>query len=362
MGAPDYYATLGVARDADAARLKAAYRQMAVQLHPDRRPGDPRATERFQAVVEAWSVLSDPERRRRYDAGEPVRATPVEPGSSLQELFGGILDGLFGVRTKRPVDGRDRRYELTVSLAEVAVGATKTLILPADRPCPHCHGRGFAPGSVPEVCDRCGGAGEVQRRQVLRSQVQDCPACSGRGYVIVEACERCAGGGEVSVPEPLTIAVPAGVLAGERLLIRGAGAPGRSGGRAGDCYVHIDVEAHPVLERDGDDLVMDRPVGVIDAMLGASVRVPTATGSALIDVRPGTRDGTVLKMRGHGVGRRDGSGRGDQRVRVRLELPTRVEAEAAAALRQARDRLGPAAFPESAAFDAALAKGGDDDA
>ena len=284
MGNPDYYAVLGVPHHAEQEKLKAAYRRLAIAYHPDKHPDDPEATSRVQRIVQAYNVLSDPKTRQRYDDGHQVQEIPIESGTNFQEFFGSIIDGVFGVGIPKPERGRDRKYRLALTLEEVARGARKVLDLPHEEPCSRCSARGFLPGCVPEVCGRCEGAGEIQRRKTLRSKIQDCPDCLGRGYRITEPCPRCKGTTIETVVRPVTITVPAGVKHGAKLLIRHAGQPGRHGGEPGDCFVHIKQLKHPSLVRDGLTLRSERPITVFDALLGARISVRrggATTASAL---------------------------------------------------------------------------------
>jgi len=346
---PDYYAVLCVPRDADAVTVRRAYRDLAARHHPDRHPGDDGATARFKALVEAYSVVGDAERRRAYDAGLAA-GIPTEARGGVTELVGGIVDRLFGVKERRPRDGRNRRYRLTVSFRDAMLGTPQSLRLPAERTCDTCYGRGFPLGSLPTVCGRCAGSGAVQGRPFLRSVIDPCGSCDGRGYIMSAVCEGCGGEGLVTVDEEVTVQLPAGTSDGDRLRVRGAGEPGRHGGADGDLLVDVTVEPHRVLERDGDDIVVTRPVPVTRAILGGVLDVPTLDGPRSIRLPAGSEDGTVLRMAGFGVPRPDGE-RGDQRVTLRLELPQALSPEARAAFTTAAAALDPSAYPGSRRFE-----------
>ncbi|MCB9727552.1 MAG: DnaJ domain-containing protein [Deltaproteobacteria bacterium] len=351
---PDYYAVLGVPRGADALTIRRAYRQLAASYHPDRHPGgSPLATVRFQRVVEAFGILGDPERRERYDAGQAIDAPKVEEGTALAELFGSVVDQLFGVKARSLQPGPDVLYRLDLEFAEAALGTRRELSLPRPDPCARCDGRGFPLEHLPEICPRCAGRGEIQRRRGLRSAVEACPDCDGRGHLVVVACEACEGRGRVEVRRPLRIDVPPGVADGAELLIRGAGGAGRHGGPPGDCIVRLTVRPHPLLRRRGMDVLLERPVRVFDAMAGGWLDVPTLEGPRRLRLAPNTGDGAVLRMSGLGVAATGGA-RGDQLVTIRLEWPTGLSAEQAAALEALARQSGPETFPRTARFEAAV--------
>jgi len=351
VGRPDYYAALGVARDADAPALKAAYRRLAARLHPDRNAGQAEVAARFKGVVEAWAVLGDDARRAAYDAAlQSGDALAVERASGLAEVVGGLVDGLFGVKEGRPEGGRNRVYRLTVSFADAVLALPQVLRLPTSRPCAACEGRGFPLGGVPELCGRCLGQGSIQGRPFLRSARLACPDCEGRGYALVERCEACAGAGMTAVEERVEIRLPPGCVGGERLRVRGRGEPGRWGGADGDLWVELSVAEHPVLRRDGDDLLLRRPVSVFTAMTGGSVTVPTVDGERAVRLPACSADGTVLRLAGYGARRVDGE-RGDLRVELAVELPVALGDEARAALARVAAGVAPAAFPRTRSFE-----------
>ena len=351
-----------MAPGADGSTIKAAYRRLAASVHPDRHGGDGEATERFKVLVEAYSVLADDERRATYDAGQAVKLPiPVEAGSGPAELVGSLVDKLFGVRTKGPLPGDDLRYRLTLTFVERALGGRRELLVPVQERCGTCHGRGLPPLTLPDACERCAGAGELQVRRGLRSVIDDCPDCAGRGYRIDEPCPGCGGGGTVTVRRKVEIEVPPGLAEAEKLLIRGAGQPGRHGGAPGDLYVQIShSEDHPVLQLLGRDVRCERPLPMLDAILGARITVPTIEGTARIQVPRGSRDGAVLRMANFGARMRGEEGRGDQLVTLRLELPTNLDPEQLGAMQALRKRLGADNAPRSTAFEASLGGESDD--
>lgn len=348
---PDLYGVLGVPRGADADAIKQAYRRQALLLHPDRHPDDPGAQLRFQALARAYEVLSDETMKKAYDAGQAIEGLRTQAGSGVAEGLGKVIDGVFGIKRRKPAEGRDVRYNLRLTLEEVAVGTTRTLALPSDQDCSGCGGRAYAEGSVPELCERCEGGGELQMRKALRTTIGACPDCAGRGYKVTVPCPRCQGVGREEITKEVEITCPPGLAQGEKLLIRGAGRPGQGGGPNGHCYVHIDIAPHPVLSIEGKDIRMERPVTVFDALLGAKISVPTVRGERTITVPQGTEDGTVLRMKGFGATPRDGGEPGDQKVRIRVEMPKRLPEDVRKDLRALASRVDKGTFVKTRAFE-----------
>ena len=352
---PDYYAILGVTTDASSLVLKRAYRRLALQYHPDRHPDDEETTRCFQRLVEAYSVLGDAEQRAAYDAGLDIKAPiPVEPGSTAAEWVGGLLDRFFGVRDKRAVRGLDLSYTLVIDFACAMLGGEQTLSVPRRIECPRCLGRSIPLHVLPDACTRCHGNGELQVRQGLRATLVACPDCLGRGYQITEPCGECQGQGEVEERYPLTINVPAGVKADERLLIRQAGHPGRHGGEPGDLFVHLSVREHALLELRDLDILCERPITFWDALNGCRLKVPSVDGIIHIKVPPESVDGEVLKVPGYGARLRGTQQRGDLLVTLRVEMPTGLGPEQREVLARAFGTLPPTAFPEKTAFEALM--------
>ena len=355
---PDYYAVLGVRRDAEPLAIKQAFRRLAGLYHPDRHQGDERATARFQALVEAYEVLGRPESRAAHDSGRDPGGVRLEPGSGITELLGQVVDQLFGVRERRPRAGRDREYRLEISFEEMALGAERSVVLPRDVPCPRCDGRGFPLEALPEICERCAGYGEIQRRQGLRRVAQVCDDCLGRGYQVAvgEGCAECDGSGQTGAVQDLTISIPSGVRDGAKLRIRGAGEPGTLGAPPGDCLVIVSVRAHAHLTRDGDHLRLERPVDVFRGMTGGWLSVPTVEGPRRVRLSPATRHGSVLRMTGLGVRRADGT-RGDQLVAVHVEMPEALDEALVQQLQGLAERVPADAFPRVRDFEVTQAGG-----
>ncbi len=328
----DYYEVLGVPRTASIEEIKRAYRKLAIRYHPDRNPDDPEAEERFKEATEAFSVLSDPHKRARYDqfghaAFERGGGGPG-PGNFDPSDFAPFLDvfetlfgEVFGARRTR-ARGRDVHVELRITFEEAALGTQRTLTVPRPERCERCGGTGAQPGSVVRRCGACGGRGSVRRGGGLFAPVQPCPACHGRGEQPADPCPECGGRGTVRREREMDVHIPAGVSDGAVRTVRGGGEEGPGG--AGDLHIEVRVEPHPFFERDGDDVRCTVPVSFPQAALGASIEVPTLEGKVKLKVPAGTQPGTVLRLRGKGIPRFGGGSRGDQLVTIQLEVPRKL--------------------------------------
>jgi molecular chaperone DnaJ len=340
----DYYADLGVSRDATAEEIKRAYRKQARKLHPDVNPG-PEAEEQFKKVSQAYDVLGDPEKRRSYDMGaDPYATGAASFGQGFS--FSDIMDAFFGAGAGGPQRGprsRQRRGQdalvrLDIDLADAVFGAESELTLETAVVCETCHGDGAQPGTSRRTCDVCGGRGEIQ--QVQRSflgQVmtsRPCMTCHGYGEVLVSPCFECSGDGRVRTRRTLKIKVPAGVDTGTRIQLTGEGEVGQGGGPAGDLYVEIAVRPHPTFQRRGDDLHCTIELPMTAAALGTTAKLDTFDGINELEIRPGTQAGDAMTLRGLGVTHLRGSGRGDLVVHANVITPTRLDAEQEELLRQ----------------------------
>lgn len=343
----DYYAVLGVARDATQDQIKKAYRRLARELHPDVADGDG-AAERFKDVSRAYEVLSNPEKRQLYDRG----VDPSAPGGGaggfgagfgFQDIFETFFGAAGGASAQRgPVPrarrGQDALVRLDLDLAEAVFGAHREVTVDTAVICPTCAGSCCRPGTSPRTCDVCGGRGVVQRvarsflGQVMTSS--PCAACHGFGTVIPEPCPECSGEGRVRSRRTLTVDVPAGVETGTRIRLTGQGEVGPAGGPAGDVYLEVRERPHEVFIRQGDDLHCTLELPMTAAALGTTVELDTLDGAREIDVRPGTQPGEVLLQRGLGVGRLHTGGRGDLHVHVDVAVPTALDAEQERLLRE----------------------------
>lgn len=342
----DYYEILGVGRDAGPDEIKKAFRRLARETHPDANQADPEAEARFREIAEAYEVLSDPQKRARYDRGETLEfgdlfANFGSLNDLLNSFFGGGGFGFgdpFGAPAQQR-SGQDLLVEANVSLAEAAMGVEKELTFSAPQGCQACGGTGAAPGTAPERCGRCAGQGAVQvsRRTMLGTMatLQTCDRCQGRGEIVVDPCPTCRGAQLVDESRTLTVRIPAGVETGSRLRLRGEGGAGPGSSRPGDLYVQLRVEPDARFERDGFDLWHHRKIGVSEAILGTSLEVPLIDDEPMmLDVPPGTQPGTTVRIPRRGIGRLNGRGRGDMLVEIGVEVPTKVSREEEDAIRR----------------------------
>jgi molecular chaperone DnaJ len=325
--ASDHYTTLGVDRGASEDDIKRAYRRLARQYHPDTNKHDPAAEERFKEISRAYEVLSDPHKRRNYDmfGSERAGVTGFGDFGGISDLFASFFGGFGGTQTRGPGRGADLLSQVGLTLEEAAAGVEKEVEIVNLIECSTCGGSGAAPGTYPTRCSRCGGAGEI--RNVRRTVFGDvmtattCPQCRGSGEEIVHPCSTCGGSGRQQVTESMTVHVPPGVDDGAQLRVSGRGQAGVRGGRAGDLYVEIRIEPHDVFRRAGDDLGCEVPVPMTIAVLGGTAEIPTLDGVEPIDIKPGTQPGEIIRLRGKGMPRVNGSGRGELVVLLKVETP-----------------------------------------
>jgi molecular chaperone DnaJ len=354
----DYYEVLGVAKDASADDVKAAYRRLALKYHPDKNPNDKAAEERFKEAAEAYEVLSDADKRAAYDrhghagvqGGVGFRSTEDIFGA-FRDIFGGdFFDSLFGGgggrRANGPPQGASLRCALELSFDEMAEGVERTISLKRRETCETCRGTGSRDGKPPTPCRVCGGRGQVQTSQGFFSVRRTCPQCGGEGVTIAAPCVTCRGEGLTPARREIRVRVPAGIEDGSILRVRGEGEPGPRGGARGDLHCEIRVGEHPLFQRDGADLHVEVPVPLSTAALGGEVDVPTLAGASVVKVPPATAPGSLIRIRGEGLPRPEASGRGDLYVRVAYDVPHspgRRVRDALDVLRAAeRDEVGPA--------------------
>lgn len=332
----DYYEVLGVPRNASEQEIKSAYRRLALKHHPDRNPGDRQAEERFKEAAEAYGVLGDPDKRRRYDAYGHAGVAGTAGGGidpTIFADFSDILGDFFGFgdvfgRRRGPRRGGDLRYNLEIAFEEAAFGAETQIRIPRAEACATCSGSGAAPGTKPTTCPTCRGAGQVTFQQGFFSVARTCSHCRGAGRIVSERCRTCDGEGRVQVERTLQIKVPPGVDNGSQLRISGEGEPGSLGGPPGDLYVVLRVGEHAFFKRDGTSLLCEIPVSVPQAALGATLEVPTLDGGkAKLVIPEGTQSGTVLRVKGQGIPPLGGRGRGDLHVLVRVVVPRHLTSE-----------------------------------
>ncbi len=339
----DYYAVLGVSESASQDEIKKAYRRLARANHPDSKPDDPAAEQRFKEVGEAYSVLGDEKTREEYDQIRKLGASGMggfggggfggfdngDLGDVLRTVFGqaGGGFGASGARRARPQKGRDLEADVHLSFEDALAGVKTKLRIHGDGPCDTCHGTGAKPGTSPRPCATCGGRGQVVVDQGPFSMANTCPACAGRGTVIDEPCPTCGGQGRVTKPRDLTVRIPAGVRDGATIRVAGRGGAGANGGPAGDVLVRVHVEPDRVFGRKGDDVTVDIPITYAEASLGTKLRVPTPDGSTTtIRIPAGTASGRTFRVRGKGAPARNGKV-GDLLVTVRVRVPQKLTKE-----------------------------------
>ena len=349
MAPRDYYAVLGVARDAGDAELKKAYRNLARTHHPDKNPGDKKSEERFKEVTEAYTVLSDPDKRAHYDRfGTAPGAGGGGADVGFTTIFEDLVEGFFGGgggRRTRSHRGDDLRYDLEISLEEAAEGIETKLQIPRLEACEICRGSGQEAGTQPETCSTCRGQGQVRFSQGFLTVARPCPTCGGRGQINRHPCRTCSGEGRQRKERLLKVTIPAGVEDDNQLRLSGEGEGGLLGGRPGDLYVVIHVRAHEIFLRDGSHLLCELPLTFPQAALGDVVKVPVLNGTAELTVPPGTQPGQRLVLKGKGMPHLRGRGRGDAFYEVVVEVPTRLSARQRELLEElgqvSKDEAGP---------------------
>ena len=366
----DYYEVLGIGKNATDAEIKSAYRKLAKKYHPDLNPGDKEAEEKFKEVNEANDVLSDPQKRQRYDqfgfAGVDPNYAAANGGGAggfvggfggvdLGDIFGDIFGGGFGggfsgfgggssTRTANaPRKGHDIQASVILTFEEAAHGCSKKITINRQDTCPDCGGTGAAKGTSPETCPDCGGRGYVVTQQrtpfgVMQSQ-QPCSHCGGRGTIIRNPCKTCRGTGKTAARKSLEINIPAGIDDDQNIALRGQGDAGSNGGPAGDVIVHVTVKVDPMFERDGYDVTIHVPITFSQAVLGDDVEVPTVDGRIVQHIPEGTQSGTKFRLRGQGIQYLNGRGRGDQYVIVDVEIPKKVTRAQREALKAFEDSM-----------------------
>jgi molecular chaperone DnaJ len=349
----DFYEVLQVSRDASDQELKASYRRLAMQYHPDRNPNNPEAEEQFKACSEAYSVLSDPEKRAAYDryghaafqggngGGNPFQGAGFQGdlGDIFGDLFGEMFGGAGGRRASRAQRGRDLRYDLTLEFEEAVFGVEKEISIRRLEACAVCGGSGAASGKAPSMCTQCGGRGQVRFQQGFFSVAKTCSRCGGTGSMITDPCPGCHGEGLQAKKHTILVKVPAGVEQDTRIRYQGEGEAGRFGGPAGDLYVILNVKAHKSFERDGDDLHCVMPISFPQAALGTELQIETLEGAASIKIPEGTQSGRQFKLRGKGVPHLNEHGKGDLIVEIRVATPSKLNKTQRELLRQLSETM-----------------------
>lgn len=376
MAKRDYYEVLGVSRSATDEEIKKAYRKLARKYHPDMNPDHKEeAAEKFKEVHEAYEVLSDPEKRARYDQ---FGHAGVDPGTGygqggfdfkgfgdfggfggfgdLGDIFDSIFGGPFSHRqSSGPVRGEDLEMEIDVKFEEAAFGVERSVKIPRWEDCSSCHGTGAAPGTSPVVCPRCGGSGQIRVTQAIAfgqfQTIRTCDRCHGSGKIIETPCAVCHGRGKVKKPRIVKIKVPAGVDNGIILRLAGEGEPGVRGGPPGDLLVRVNVKPHKIFTRKGDDIFCEVPVSFVQAALGDEIKVPTLEGTTTtLRIPEGTQPGAVFTLRGKGITHLRGYGRGDQVVKVQVMIPTKLSEKQKELLRKFEESARPEQYQHRKGF------------
>ena len=367
----DYYEVLGVQKNASDQEIKKAYRKLAKENHPDLNPGNKEAEARFKEINEAYEILSDGDKRSRYDqfgfAGvDPTSGAGgfggggVEGGfdfGDLGDIFGSFFGGGFGggARTRNgPQRGESLRMGVTVSFEEAAFGCEREVTVERVEQCGTCKGTGAAPGTSPETCTACGGTGTVQQRRQTPMGVfattGPCPKCGGKGKIVASPCKDCGGSGQVRKKKTIKISVPAGIDDGQIISLRGQGNAGKNGGPAGDLQIVVTVRPHQLFRREGTDVFCDAPITFTQAVLGGELEIPTIDGKVKYDIPEGTQTGSTFRLRGKGIPSVNGRGRGDQYVTVYIETPRNLNREQKEALKKFSATLKESNYKERKGF------------
>ena len=367
----DYYEVLGVQKNASDQEIKKAYRKLAKENHPDLNPGNKEAEARFKEINEAYEILSDGDKRSRYDQFGFAGVDPsygaggfggggFEGGfdfGDLGDIFGSFFGGGFGggARTRNgPQRGESLRMGVTVSFEEAAFGCEREVTVERVEQCGTCKGTGAAPGTSPEACTACGGTGTVQQRRQTPMGVfattGPCPKCGGKGKIVTSPCKDCGGSGQVRKKKTIKISVPAGIDDGQIISLRGQGNAGKNGGPAGDLQIVVSVRPHQLFRREGTDVFCDAPITFTQAVLGGELEIPTIDGKVKYDIPEGTQTGSTFRLRGKGIPSVNGRGRGDQYVTVYIETPRNLNREQKEALKKFSATLKESNYKERKGF------------
>ena len=356
----DYYEILGVPRGSSEDEIRSAYRKLAHKYHPDKTGGDKPAEDKLKEINEAYDVLKNKQKRAQYDrfgqtgagfsgggAGFGSEFSGFGGGSPFEDIFDAFFGGAGRTRpgAQAAMPGDDLEYPMRVHLREAAFGVTKKIRFKRTENCAECSGTGAQRGSGTDACPQCGGAGQVRMSQGFFSITRTCPRCQGHGRIVTDPCRACHGAGTVTAQRELSVDLPPGVDTGSRLRVAGEGEPGRNGGPRGDLYVFIEVEPDPLFDRDGNNLRCIVPISFSQAILGATITVPTLDGEVELKIPAGTQAGTVFKLRGMGIPDLRGYRKGDQLVGVQVETPAKLSKEQKELIKHFEELSGPRTYP-----------------
>ncbi len=367
MAKRDYYDVLGVSKTATQDDIKRAYRKLAIQYHPDKNPGNQEAEQKFKECAEAYEVLSDPDKRKKYDqfGHDGLRGFGMrdyshmnvdDVGDIFSDIFGDFFSGGRGrrrtSRANAPVRGYDLETTVELTLNEVAVGTEKTIEFTRQDMCPDCNGSGCAKGKQPTRCPTCNGSGQVQKAGLggFFQMVSTCTTCRGTGKVVTDPCRKCSGRGTVAKNRRITVKIPAGVHEGQGIRVSGEGEPGKNGGPRGDLYCYVRIKAHPFFMREGNNLITTVPISFTQAALGAQIEVPALDGTRKLTVPAGTQNGNVFRIKSAGLPDLRTQQRGDQLIRVAIEIPRKLSTEQEKILRAFAETEDKNVMPESTGF------------
>lgn len=364
----DYYEVLEVGREATDAEIKKAYRKLAKQYHPDVNPGDKAAETKFKEVNEAYEILSDSNKRSRYDQFGHAGVDPNSFGGAgagfgdfdfggIGDIFESFFSGGFGRSSRSrsgPQKGADLKYTVQISFEEAAFGVEREISINRNEACKSCGGSGAKAGTSPMTCKHCNGTGQVQYRQNTPFgqivNVKTCDVCRGEGKIIVDPCPDCNGRGKVRRTVKIKLNIPAGIDDGQTISLRGEGDPGFRGGPQGDLYVLVNVKPHTIFKRQGNDIVCEMPITFAQAALGAELEVPTLDGKVKYSMPEGTQTGSIFRLKGKGIPYLRGSGRGDQYVKVEIDVPKKLNEEQKALIREFAEISGDDAHEQRKSF------------
>lgn len=330
MSEKDLYEILGVNKNASDEEIKKAYRKLAMKYHPDRNPDNQEAENKFKEIQGAYAVLSDADKRSRYDQFGAAGIDPNQMGGGFGGGgfdFGDIFSQMFGGGgggRQQNYQGADLRYDLKITLEEAAAGIKKTITIPTHEECDVCHGSGAKAGTSAQTCPTCHGSGSVHVRQAIFQLQQTCPQCHGSGKIIKDPCLKCRGQGQVKTSKTLEVSIPAGIDNGQAIRLSGQGEPGQKGAQAGDLLVYVFVREHEIFVRENKDLHCELPINITTAALGGEVEVPTLNGRAKLTVPAGTQNGRRLRLRGKGISALRGNGVGDLYCHIAVETPVNL--------------------------------------